>query len=172
MKIKALALLMISAAFLMGCVKQQNQPTSSGTDQSSQTSEFQPEYLTFVDKGNIRIDIFDVDIQFSFGNEALTQAVNVTTLKSGSHISVNKNSEIENYYFILFAEKDGRHTIKYLTPGGDELTEFVELNSFKNFFNDFDSERGYMAISTGAKAQWTKGLNAKLDAEIAPYADN
>lgn len=127
---------------------------------------FTPAYLDFVEKGKIRIDLFNVDVQFSFGNASLPEAVNTTDLKTESKLTVNENTtEDKTYNFIFCAEKEGRFTFKYAAPNGSELTTFVELGSIKKFFDDFDSERGYMAISVG-EAKWTKGLNQKLDAYI------
>ena len=165
MKAKLLILLAASMTFISGCSNADRSTSNAPAPTSSAT--FTPTYLDFVEKGKIRIDLFNVDVQFSFGNASLPEAVNTTDLKTESKLTVNENTtEDESYHFIFCAEKEGRFTFKYAAPNGSELTTFVELGSIKKFFDDFDSERGYMAISVG-EAKWTKGLNQKLDAYIS-----
>lgn len=168
MKFKPFTLLVMAAGLLVSC--NSNEPaTSSTTSQAPETSSTPsgPTYLTFVNEGKLRIDLFNVDVNFSYGNTALSEAVNTVDLAANSFITVNKNSETEKYYVILFAESATRHSVKYLTPSGPDLMEFVELASFKNYFKDYvGNGRGYLAISTGESAQWTKGLNEKFDAEV------
>ena len=167
MKIKLIALLAASMSFLVGCGNNGGN-TSTEPAPTTSTPATPIEFLSFVEKGKIRIDTFDVDVQFSFGNAALANPVNTTDLKADGALSVNGDSTAEkSYNFIYFAEKEGRHTFRYLSPKGNELTTFVELNSVKNFFKDYDSERGYVAISVGATPTWTKGLSAKMDAYIS-----
>ena len=165
MKTKILTLLIFSASLLGGCGQGNNSSTPTPT--SSTPGEFTPEYLSFIDKGNIRIDLFSVDAQFSYGNAALAEAVNTQPLKAESKISVSAATSSETkYHFIFFAEKSTRFTSRYLSTSGDDLVNFFNLESVKKFFDDFDSERGYVAISTGTEALWTKGLNASFDRSV------
>ena len=168
---KPLIMLVACAALLSACGSSTPSTSSSSSEPgSSSEPAFTPTYLSFVDEGKLRIDLFNVDVNFSYGDTALSQAVNTVNLDANSNVSVNKNSEIEKYYVILFAESKTGHTVKYLTPEGSKLTEFIELGSFKNFFkNYYEGGRGYLAISTGEKAQWTKGLNEKFDAEVEAW---
>lgn len=169
---KPLVMLVACAALLSACGGSTPSTSSAASSEPGSSSEpaFTPTYLSFVEEGKFRIDLFNVDVNFSYGNTALAQPVNTVNLDANSNVTVNKNSEIEKYYVILFAESKTGHTVKYLTPEGSQLTEFLELGSFKNFFkNYYEGGRGYLAISTGEKAQWTKGLNAKFDAEVEAW---
>ena len=168
MKFKPLTLLVASAGLLVACGS--GSETSTSQAQESSSTQFVPTYLTFVNEGKLRIDLFDVDVNFSYGNTALSQSVNTVDFDANSFVTVNQNSQTEKYYVILFAESSTRHTIKYLTPDGRELMEFVQMASFKNFYKDFvNGGRGYLAISTGESAKWAKGLNEKFDAEVEAW---
>ena len=165
MKFKVLPLIIICTTFLAGCGKKQQTSSVPDSTPTSQTSAIS--YLTFLEKGKMRIDLFDVDVQFSYGGTALSEAVNLLDIHNTSYLSVAANSsEDKKFNFIFFAEAESGHSFKGFTSDGDDLTTVLELNSVKSFFDKFDSERGYIAISTGTTPQWTKGLNEKMDTYI------
>ena len=167
MKLKVLPLLLISTAFLVGCGNKQQSSSAAPAPSSSSTPVFAPTYLTFIEKGKMRVDIFGADVSFSYGNAALPEAVNTVDLRNPAYLTANANStEDKKYNFLFFAEGPSGHTFKQTVADGDDLTTVLELSSVKGFFEKYDSERGYIAISVGATPQWTKGLNEKLDAYI------
>lgn len=167
MKIKPITLLLTCGALLVSCGS--NEPASTSTT-APESSSAGPTYLTFVEQGKLRVDIFNVtDVNFSYGNSALSEANNVVSLDANSSFSVNKNSETDKFHIIFFAEDGSRHSVKYYGPDGDSLVEAFSLGGVKNYFASFASGRGYCAISTGATASWTKGLNEKMDAEIQGF---
>jgi len=171
--VKPLLMLFASTSMLVSCNQGGSNPSSSEPSSSqSSSSEAAPRYLDFIEQGKLRVDLFNVDVQVSFGNSSLSQATNTVDLVSSNNFSVNQNSTL-NYYIIMFAEKvDGSteaHAVQYYTPEGEHLVEFFELGRESSFFQNYNLQRGYVAISTGTEAQWTKGLNAAFDAEVQNF---
>jgi len=166
MKFKPLALLVACGALLVSCGTTEPSSAASSKASSTTSAEFKPQYLDFVEKGKLRIDLFDVDVNFSYGNDALSKSVNTVTIAKDSFAVPNKDSELV-YRIVMFAESETGYSPKVLSRAEGSLEEFFSLGSITKFFNNYVGEgRGYAAISTGDAYQWSKGLNAKLDAEI------
>lgn len=164
------ALLMIGGALLLTSCYYAYQPASSSSSvEPSSSKAFEPEYLTFVDGGKLRVDFFDVtDIKLSYGNASLDKASNSVALDANAVFSVSQNSEAEKLHIIYFAETPTRHSQKYTKLSGVDLVNTYTFNGMKAFFKEFvgPDARGYCAISAGEKPNWAKGLNEKIDREF------
>ena len=160
MKLKPVLLCLACATLLCACGG--NTSSSESSSSSEISSEAQPKYLPFVEKGKIRIDTFDLNVQFSYGNAAIAEAVNTFDFNANAKFTVNKNDTADkNYNFIVIGEGPDRHTNEFKwSIQGDCLTEIVELISGTKDSQGID--RFYVAISEG-QPKWTKNLNAELD---------
>ena len=151
---------------LIACSAPEPSSSSASSEPESSSQVFESQYVNFVDKGKVRIDLFDTDVHISYGNAALSQPNNDADLKNDSNFSLNKNSD-KKYHVVLFAEKETQHNVKYYgIIDGDKLIDFIASDVLKIIFSEYDYKRGYVAFSTGDAAQWKKGLNTKLDAEF------
>ena len=141
------------------------QPTSNPVQTTSNAHD-DKNVLDFLNSGKVRIDLFDLDVNVSYGNQALSNPSNVISLSDSAYITFNKNTTANDVYnVIIVAEKinsDGLHTQKYAQIEGSSLLDFQDL--IKDQLKGYD--RAYVAISKGTTFKWTKGLSAKLDEKI------
>lgn len=173
MKFKKLKLLLAVVAFaplclLAACGGSEKEPsttpsTPSSSSQSSSQENPDVNVLSFLDKGKARFELYDLDVNVSYGNQALTAGVNVVELSDSSKITFNKNTtENDVYCLIIVAEmvnSESLHTKAYKQIEGNSLLEFQDL--IKNELVGY--ERAFVTITKGTTAKWTKGLSNKLD---------
>lgn len=169
MKKRLFSVLLLSASILCACGPKDPDPDPDPPSPPEPPTPTQPKYLTFVDAGKIRIDIFDLDVVISYGGTALQNGVNVLDISDDKVFTVNMNTDDEKEYnFIAIAEQaSGDHYLTKVNAGveGGHLTDFFELNG--NQFKTFN--RGYYAISMGSTPNWTKGLNNAMDLAIQSF---
>ena len=176
MKLKILPIIIASMA-LVGCGSTQPSSSSSSQPSSSQSSSSSSEaqafqFLTFLQNGKARIDIFDFEegLQASYGNTALSSDINNVDIINNAEFTINKNLDSEkSFNTLVVAEKHtggSDHVYKhaYVGTDGDHISEiFGFLNaSLKNQ----GYQRIYVAFSEGTTAKWTKGLNTDMDAYL------
>ena len=170
MKLKLLGLACLSLLCLASCGAEGGKEPGniSTTVQSTSQQEQYNGKLKFLEKGKARIEVHDLDIQISYGNEAIAAPYKIVTLSNSSQITINKNMQNSDLYtFVIYADYDNNsssHLIKVSRAiEGDSLLEYQSL-ILNNILNGYD--RAYISISKSSEAVWTKGLNADLDAEI------
>ncbi len=167
MKFKAIGLLFLSVFCLASC-SGNNESTpgaSTSAPESSQTVRYFGN-LTFLEQGQARIDLFNIDINISYGNQAITAPYTIVTLNDNANITGSQNTAHEDSYYVLTCfEKSSviEQQVVDCAGGieGDHILEYLEMlsNDLKGF------ERAYISICKGAPT-WTHGLNARLDSDL------
>jgi hypothetical protein len=144
--------------------------SGSGSGSGSQTQSI--DYLSFVGKNQIRIDVLDTNIgaNFNYGIDA------ISTTKT---MNINSNSELGfsgtitadsvNFVFVVESGTESEFSCLVSVHGGldnDYVETFLSRASIKNSYKN--AYKVYIAISTG-EVKWTKNLNAQLDTKIGTY---
>lgn len=140
--------------------------SGSATSESSRPVVWQ--YLDFLQTGKVRIDIINVDseLQLSYGNAALSSNTNLLDLNANSKLSANKNLAADKVFnlIVVVEKQNGEQSVARcdvnLGIEGDKIVEFFSEVAANDLV---DCDRAYVAASMGPGAQWTHGLNSKLD---------
>ena len=174
MKIKYLPVL-LAALMITACNNSSDKSSSAASSSTPATTSVAPswKYLDFLsgDKA-VRIDLFGIQetgLQISYGDAALVEGANNTTLNDNSLLSVNKSLDhAVNFNAVFIAEKQGDHE-----HGNNKVHKNVEGDSIQTFFETIVKDylkgfdRAYVAFSIGEDVQWTKNLNTSMDETIA-----
>ena len=153
--------LVLFSLFACGNKENQNDPV----DPPSVEPDVYMGSLTFLEDGKGRVDIFGLDVNVSYGNQAIANSNTTITISDSALFSVNKNTtETDTYYFVFFAEKNNGSYANVQTF--NEITG----NNLLDFFDTIKDEikgytRAYVSISKG-QLNWTKGLSTKMDSKI------
>lgn len=170
MKLKLLGLACLSLLCLASCSGGDNGgATNTTTTTTTATTAQYSGLLNFLEEGKARIEVHDLDVNISYGNEAITAPYKIVTISNNAVFSVNKNTtNNDSYYFTVYADNSaGHHTQVYKAIEGDQLLEFYNL--IKNEISGYT--RAFVSISKSS-AQWTHGLNAGLDDEIERFLNS
>ena len=162
MKIKSFALVLTSVALLASCGGQSSSATGLSTPPTETSSASQSSMLNFIPNGKIYFDVQETDIRFSYGNAALQVGKNEIAFDASAKLSCSGNPA-QVYNFIYVYESLGGY--------GKTIALGIEPESVVEYLSDDRSEftgktRLFVAISSGDKAKWTRGLNADLDAQL------
>ena len=139
--------------------------TGEGTGGSGGSSQQASTYLTFIADGKIRIDIMNDNLgcTFNYGNETVVDKKEMTYGANAS-LGFSGTVAVDKINFVFVVEKENGTT--FSVNGGilkDSLEDFLSGNA--KYAN---AKKVYIAISTGT-INWTKGLNADMDAKINTY---
>ncbi len=184
MKFKKVKILLSVLAFtplclLAACGNNDSNPTTTEPTTPVQTTSNQGDedsnVLEFLNKGQIRVELYDMDVNVSYGNQALDQTVNTTTLVANAGITFSRNTtENDVYCTVVVAEKVGVGqtnallTKVYGQTEGSSLTEFQGILSSE--FKDYD--RVFISIAKGTEFKWTKTLSTKLNDKIESFVNS
>ena len=166
----------LAALALASC----GQPASSSHPTGLSTSESHPTglstssepaqswvYLDFLQGDKpVRFDLINVEsaIHISYGNAALSSAVNNLTLSDSARLSATGSVEESKTFNAIIVKETPTVQSITIKPGiqGDKIVEL-----FSEIIADelVGASRAYVAFSMGT-AQWTKGLNAAMDTVI------
>ncbi len=140
-----------------------------GSGSGSQTQSI--DYLSFIDANKIRVDVFGTTgANFNYGNEAIGTSKTMTiSANSFLAFSGSITADSVNFVFVIESGTANEFSSVFMVNGGidnDYVETFLSRNSLKNSYNG--AYKVYVAIWTGT-IQWTKGLNANLDAKINTY---
>lgn len=166
MKLRMLPIAFASL-LLVGCGAQGQSSASEPSGSSSALPTWR--YLNFLsNEHNLRVDLFRFPegLQISYGNTALSQAINDLTINENANFTINRNTEADVSLNAVIVKEDGNgRSIIETTLGieGDKLLEYFS-DVLKDELKTFN--RSYIAFSIGDQAKWTKGLNDIMDADI------
>ncbi len=164
-KLLVLGLSLMAGVMLVAC--SENTPTATPTKEpATPSAEAYTGALAFLEKGTARIEVYDLDVNISYGNEAIVAPYKVVTISDSARFSVNKSTTVTDVYnFVTYVEKsNGAVSIASVNK---EITGDGLQGYFDEVFKDtlVGYERAFVSISKG-EVKWTKGLSQKMDADL------
>lgn len=119
-------------------------------------------YLTFIDNNKIRVDIMDTSLasNFTYGN-AVVETTKQMAYSSATKLALRGTVSANTVNFVVVIDIEGEDRV-VVNPG-------IQKDSLEEYLSDTmvlsGGKKVYVAISTGT-VNWTKGLNADLDAKL------
>ena len=169
MKLKLLPIIL--ASFMLGACGGNEPAPSSSSGHPTGLSTSEPvkwTYLDFLDNKQVRFEIYDLnsELQISYGNFALSNAISTSALNDASRMTINKSlTEGDNFHMIIVTEKAG-------TDAKAQVLKNIDCTQLVEFFNETSgddlvgADRAYVTFTMGEKAKWKTGLNADLDVKL------
>ena len=137
----------------------------SGSGGSGGSSQQTSTYLTFITDGKVRVDIMNDNLgcTFNYGNEAVVDKKEMTYGATAT-LGFSGTVAVDTINFVFVVEKENGTSVS--------VNAGIEKDSLEDFLSGpakyANAKKIYIAISTGT-VNWTKGLNADMDAKINTY---
>ena len=160
----SLGLFGLASCQLSGGGSSTQTPTSAPAQDPSISTVMNNNYLSFMGNSKLRVDIMNdnLGLTFKYGSSAIVSKQEIA-IAAGSSITFEGELVGDTLTFILVTETSNSSSV-YFAPNIEKasLSEFFQTNVNPDIVA---GNKVYLAISQGA-ANWTKGLNADLDAKI------